>query len=240
MYPVQTIIVAVLLGITYVVISRLNSEYAGNAAKTTNRENALRTAQIYLAPYNNIWRNLTLSNKYCTLRLGYDGKTITCIDKNNYDRRFSINSSSVYTNSDLWNLLCTRFSYNTTFERVIELCKVFNANIDMQEPPAQQPAHTDINTVATDMNRTSPPKEKLDINNASEVEITALPGVSIVLAKKLIKRRDEIKGFKSTEEVLNFLNLKPHMENQLRELICVKKIKGTKQSERYKERNVDI
>ena len=84
------------------------------------------------------------------------------------------------------------------------------------------------------------PKEKIDINNASEVEITSLPGISIVLAKKLIKKREEIGGFKNTHEVFVYLKLKPHMENQLRDLICVNKMKGSVKIEKYQERHVDL
>ena len=83
-------------------------------------------------------------------------------------------------------------------------------------------------------------KEKIDINNASEVEITSLPGISIVIAKKLIKKREEIGGFKNTHEVFVYLKLKPHMENQLKDLICVNKMKGSVKIEKYQERHVDL
>ena len=239
-FPFQTILTALLLAIGYFVLTRFNSANTEYNSATTRRQNALRTAQIYLAPYNNIWRNLTLSNKFCALRLGYDGKTITCFDKNNPDRRFSINPSTIYTSNELWDLLCTRFSYNTSFEGIIELCRIFHANIDMKEPEIQKNANTDINIINSDTTKIVPQKEKLDINNASEVEITALPGISIVLAKKLIKRRHELKGFKSVNEVCEFLKLKPHMEKQLRELICINKMKGSKQIKRYNERNIDL
>ena len=80
----------------------------------------------------------------------------------------------------------------------------------------------------------------LDVNNASEVELTALPGISIVMAKKLIKRREEIDGFKSVNDVCLFLKLKPHMQNQLEQLICVKKMNGKIGVKRFNERSVDI
>jgi DNA uptake protein ComE-like DNA-binding protein len=83
-------------------------------------------------------------------------------------------------------------------------------------------------------------KEKIDINNASEVEITALPGISIVTAKKLIRKREDIGGFKSVDDVCNFLHLKPHLEKQLRELICINKMKGSLKISRNKERSVDL
>ena len=92
-----------------------------------------------------------------------------------------------------------------------------------------------LDTIKTDL-----PKEKLDVNNASEVELTALPGISIVMAKKLIKRREEIGGFKSVDDVCLFLHLKPHMQNQLKLLICVNKMKGKLSMQRFTERNIDL
>ena len=83
-------------------------------------------------------------------------------------------------------------------------------------------------------------KEKLDVNNASEVEITSLPGISIVLAKKIIKRREEIGGFKDVNDFLDFTQLKPHMRMQLRDLICVNKMKGAGKIKRNNERSVDL
>ena len=83
-------------------------------------------------------------------------------------------------------------------------------------------------------------KEKLDVNNASEVELTALPGISIVVAKKIIKRREEINGFKNVNEFLEFTQLKPHMQTQLKELICVNKMKGSIKIKRYEERKLDL
>jgi DNA uptake protein ComE-like DNA-binding protein len=83
-------------------------------------------------------------------------------------------------------------------------------------------------------------EEKLDINNASEIELTALPGISIVMAKKLVKKREEIGGFKTVNDVFVFLQIKPHMQAQLEKLICVKKIKGSVKIQLNKERSIDL
>ena len=83
--------------------------------------------------------------------------------------------------------------------------------------------------------------EKLDVNNCSEIELTALPGISIVMAKKAIKKREEIGGFKTIDDFFLFMRLRPHMEQQLRELVSVKKMKGArKKMERNSERSVDL
>ena len=60
------------------------------------------------------------------------------------------------------------------------------------------------------------------------------------MAKKLIKKREAIRGFEKIEDVFLFLRLKPHMENQLRNLICVNKMKGSLNLQRNSERSVDL
>ena len=243
-FPFQTTVVISVLAIAYFILNSLNSNLLEDRAKTKRRENALLQAKMFLSPYKDIWRNLKLSNKKCELRLEYDGR-ITARDKINPNRKFDVIHTNVHSMSDLWDLFCIRFTHNTSFDGLIEMCELFKADINLiDNSPAQTESESDSNNnnsiVAPVVYAEKTPKQKLDINNASEIEITELPGISIVLAKKLIKRRDEIKGFKSVNEVCTFLKLKPHLENQLRELIYINKIKGTKQIQRYDERNLDL
>ena len=253
MYPLPTIIGAVVLIIAYVIISNIGNNPARGIgrgigkipeAQEIRRRNALKEAKIYLAPYSDIWRNLKLSNKYCVLRLGSDGKTITARESVSPNRLLRVLQSHVYTYADLWDLFCTTFDHQTTFDRIIELCNTYRLTIDVQGnlalPNERVVMPKTTKKVENKIEKTEPQKEKLDVNNASEVELTALPGVSIVMAKKLIKKRDDINGFKSVEDVCLFLKLKPHMENQLRELICVNKIKSSNKIKRYNERSVDL
>ncbi|MBR6127832.1 helix-hairpin-helix domain-containing protein [bacterium] len=203
-----------------------------------SRQTALSNVRLYLAPYKNVWRDLRVSNKFCTLRLGSDGRTITGTEKNgtSHYRKFKIVESKIHTMAELWDMFCLNYDHSTSYDGLIELCNLFRA-VYIEDyvgirPIGSKPVIAQKEEVNTN--------EKLDINNASEVEITALPGISIVLSKKLIKRREEIGGFKSVEDVFLFLKLKPHMEEQLRKLICVKKMKGSIQMQRTNERSVDI
>ena len=70
--------------------------------------------------------------------------------------------------------------------------------------------------------------------------MTALPGVSIVMAKRAVKRREEIGGFKTIEDFFSFLNLKPHMQEQLRFNIVARKKKGSLHRQNSSERQIDI
>lgn len=240
MYPLQTIAVAVLLLAGYFTIKNMGTDFITKKDNSKRRREALRQAKIYLAPYNNIWQNLRLSNKFCTLRLGSDGLSITARDYLNRKRYFKVVRSRVHPIPDLWDMFCVSFDHNTTFDGLIQMCSTFNVDISVQDPTVHRDNPEILHTESYKEKKEEPEKEKLDINNASEVELTALPGVSIVMAKKLIKKRDEIGGFKSVQDVCLFLRLKPHMQTQLEQLICVKKLKGSGKIKRYNERSIDL
>ena len=242
--PIPTIVVSVVILIAYLIFrnmgDRIEALNVADNGRGFRRRAALKEASIYLAPYNDIWRSLKLSNKYCVLRLWSNGKTITAKDSIN-GRSFTVLESKVHSIDDLWDMFCHSFSHNTTFDRLVELCRTFNVVISTTEDvSSSQNSITLQQHKPVEMVSAQKEKERIDVNNASEVELTALPGVSIVLAKKLIKKREEINGFKSINDVFKFLNLKPHMENQLRLLICVNKIKSAKKIKRYDERSIDL
>ena len=248
-YPVQTITFFIIALITYLIWNFLNKQSKigiANQGDERRRLYALDTAKLYLSPYDDIWKNLRLSNKFCTLRLTYN-QEIEGTEKTSAGRpyrKFKIISSRVHPMNDLWDMFCLNFKHNTSYVSLIEDCQVFNVVIEekiigvngQNDPPLPK------------MNYSSNEKEdivlqnveKVDINNASELEITSLPGISIVIAKKILRKREEISGFKNMEELFAFLNLKPHIENQVKQLICIKPKEGSLKIERYTERRVDF
>lgn len=217
-------------------------EYGADAAQ---RRAALQEAKIFLAPYKDIWRDLRLSNKYCSLILEHDGVTIRCVEKVKPYRKFQITETFIHTPQELWNLFCVYFSHNKSYDGVMEDCYRYHASTIETVGKTENTTKAKVNTENKDNEQQRgkiniPPAKKLDINNCSEIELTELPGISIVIAKKAIKRREEIGGFKSVDEFLNFIKLKPHMENQLRELIKTEKMKGSLYQKKYNERSVDF
>lgn len=250
MFPVQTIVIAIVLAIAYFVLSNLGPGRVGEINTRDNgrelrRRQALSKAKIYLSPYNSIWNNLKLSNKYCSLRLQANGRTIVGRETTNLYRTFRITNSRVHPDEELWNMFCNVFNHNTNFDNLIELCAQFQTDINIENYYTANNASENNYDNSYKINTQIPvtpeeQKEKLDINNASEVELTALPGISIVVAKKIIKRREEINGFKNIDEFLKFTQLKPHMQNQLKNLVCVNKMKGSVKIKRNSERSIDL
>ena len=233
-FPIPAIVISVIGIVCYLIYINMRKQ-AHSSEEEMIRQIALTSAQIYLSPYTDIWKNLKLSNKNCSLSLGADGVTITCREKFGNYRTFRIVSSKVHNEADVWNLFCRKFDHTKTYDSLKNDCRLYKLTIIERQSSIRTVYSKNENTKSN-----IKPKEKIDINNASEVEITSLPGISIVLAKKLIKKREEIGGFKNTHEVFVYLKLKPHMENQLKDLICVNKMKGSLKIEKYQERHVDL
>ena len=208
--------------------------------RATKRKDVLKKVGPFLAPYRDIWKNLKLSNKYCILRLGNDGVMITAKEKIEPYRRFRIISSKVHGYKDLWEMFCLAFSHDLTYDMLLELCDTYKLTIIEENVPVIQPQKQDSNSNKKANLKPIDDLEKLDINNCSEVEMTALPGVSIVMAKRAVKRREEIGGFKTIDEFFSFLELKLHMQEQLRYKIVAKKKKGSLHRQVSSERQIDI
>ena len=242
LFPIPAIIISVVLIVGYLSLSRSYINTIIDNGQTLRRREALRTAQIYLSPYKDIWRSLKLSNKFCSLKLGMDGLTITASEKsaaNQAYRTFRVIESRVHSMQDLWDMFCISFSHNTTYDGLVNDCRLYQAVIE--EKIIGDPKTLNSASPAPKLSKTPlKPIEKTDINNASEIELTALPGISIVTAKKIIKKREEIGGFKNIKDFFLYLKFKPHMQNQLNSLVCVNKMKGSLNIERYQERSVDL
>ncbi len=239
MYPWQTIVVSVFLVLGYFIISNLHLSNQSVNGATSRRRAALRDAKIYLSPYSDIWKNLRLSNKYCELRLGADGQSIRAKDLKG-NRYFKVIRSRVHNRNDLWDMFCISFSHNTTFDELVRLSERFEVNIDIKGEQNNLKEVENFKQSTIKVDTVELQKSKLDVNNASEVELTALPGISIVMAKKLIKKREELGGFKSVNDVFLFLHIKPHIQSQLEKLICVNKMKSSGKIKRYNERSIDL
>ena len=231
-------------------------ESYASGSDAAQRRHALWEAKIFLAPYNDIWRDLKLSNKYCSIILDHDGVTIRCIEKVKPYRKFQVTSTPIHTPFELWNMFCIYFSHNKSYDGVMEDCYRYHVST-IETTGTDNLSNTIVtenfksvnnDTIEQNQNQNlqkNQPinkiqKEKLDINNCSEVELTDLPGISIVIAKKVIKKREENGGFKSVNEFLEFIKLKPHMETQLKELVKVEKMKGSLYQKKYTERSVDF
>ena len=67
------------------------------------------------------------------------------------------------------------------------------------------------------------PAEKIDLNTATEQQLATLPGIGVVLAKKVVAERERQNGFDSVEQFLESMEIMPHFAVQIEELVFVDK-----------------
>ena len=84
-------------------------------------------------------------------------------------------------------------------------------------------------------------EKKINLNIASEQEISLLPGVGVVLAKKaVILRQMQAGGFASVNDFCDKLSLMPHFTVQIQKLTFVSPLEIKKPIQENKGRIVDI
>ncbi len=81
---------------------------------------------------------------------------------------------------------------------------------------------------------------KTDINNANIEELKTLPFINTALAKRIIKKREEINGFKSVEDVCLYLKFNINKSIKFREYICVNPRKIPLSEIKNDERSIDL
>ncbi|MEW8986761.1 MAG: helix-hairpin-helix domain-containing protein, partial [Bacillus sp. (in: firmicutes)] len=95
-------------------------------------------------------------------------------------------------------------SENASFKK--EEKRNIQAN-DRKVPVKQQESEQDI--------------KPIDINTATEEEFSAVPGLGLIIAKKIITIRQEIGSFQSIEHFGESLGLKPHTIERVRPYLYV-------------------
>ena len=228
--------------------------------RRNRRINALKTAASYIKPYEKIFGNHTLSNKHCSLSLNAKNRTITLMSAvyNVHGRKMAATTQDFSVDIDeFFDTIAEVFSYNTTYDGLLSTLKtvatvkevpykIRKESAQAQNKNRPQPAQNAQNaekTVTIDLKNRDfldLNDELLDINSCSEAELTALPGINIVMAKKIINYRETKHPFKSTDEFFKIMKIKPHFAKQLEKIICTKKINMKKVKKAQQERIIDI
>lgn len=232
-FPLPTIIITVVCALGYSLFRVGTDKNIVNNRRTEKRIEALTTAHPFLAPYKDIWDNLKLSNPNCKLYLEKKGTVIRGCEKlpdGSISRKFTAMYSSVHSMQDIWDMICMTFTYNTTYDGLKEACRIYRLVIAEENVKEKEVVKLEEKQEI----------QKVDVNNCTEDELTNLPGVSVIMAKKAVKRREEIGGFKSIGEFFGYLKLKMNIRENLQDKIIVNEMKGVKRIDRFDERNIDL
>ena len=168
---------AVFFGIVYLIknFSRGYNSFWVNEDKVFYRKAALEHAKTFLSPYKSIWKNIKLSNKFCTVKLGETSTKIRVSEKVHPYRHFDVVKSYVHSYEDLWNMFCNNFEYNTTYDEMVRNCRIFKVTISetvsevASLPVASEIIQQTANSQKMETIDVSKPVQKIDINNCGVI-----------------------------------------------------------------------
>ena len=125
------------------------------------------------------------------------------------------------------------------------VCLSFNENTQFNDVTREFASHFVVAVTEKKENELSSEfKEKYqetDINNSCDEEIAKLPGVNIILAKKIVRIRDLQNGFKDKEDFFEKVKMKPSLQNRIKNFIKFGEIKtNSYNSEQESERTLDF
>lgn len=202
--------------------------------RVSSRKIALTSAREFLKPYKDAMGELCLVNDNCKINLiiNEDGtKKIICVSKTPSRRDIAIATVSNemrnyyqlplnYVIDDMFNNICRNFSQVTGYKNIIN---AFHAGmLEVEEtyveisPNSKQSQQ--VQTKETTLRiRTD---NLLNINTATESELQALPGINVVLAKKIKKYIEKNGQFTSVEDFIQKMKIKDIFAEKIRPVIC--------------------
>lgn len=196
---------------------------------------------------------ITLRNQNILIIFDSKNKTLCCMDNKVKGRtatviwaeQIGIAPELMFDTSDTpfertFDEICTSFTERANYSGIIEVLKN-RFSVQETKPAAKvltpKPAVTEEDKPIKLTVRDN--KIKIDINSADEKEMAKLPGISIIIAKKIIKYRTLHNGFKTLEEFYREMKIKPHFQTKLNDLICIYRTK-TAQKPDDDERIIDF
>lgn len=180
---------------------------------TFRRRNAIKQSKKFFSKEKEFYK---LKNDYVSLIYNSKKKIIKCIDKSIKKRITTLDwykQTSDELNcidnvfEEMFDNICALFNERSTYDGINTILKgqFFVNEIDNE-------GENDVENV----NIPSKTVELININSATEKELTDLPGLSIIHAKNIIRYRTEHNGFKTLEEFYDAIKINSHFQNQLK------------------------
>ncbi len=207
------------------------------------RQRALKRARKFLSKDKYI---LTLKNLNVILVMDTQNKTLSCVDNKVKGRAATVlwnehpqSALEKYDNffEKTFDNICLSFSEDANYAGIIQILKE-NFEVHETGPVPVKKSPIPFETEKP-IKLTTVKVVKVDINSADETELAKLPGISVIIAKKIIKYRNLHGGFASKEEFYREMKIKKHFQEQLEEQINITP-QPKKQKKNRDERIIDF
>ncbi|MBE7706421.1 MAG: hypothetical protein E7Z91_04170 [Cyanobacteria bacterium SIG30] len=217
--------------------------------RLNEREHALQMASEYLKDYADPFGVLCLKNENCIVRHNGKDKIVA----SGKLKKFRNSKNTIVTATDemggtnldnAFNFICINFDDSTNLDIVCTALKTSGLLLNYQnietgkkeKETEEEPEKIEF----VELKKEEISTNKLDINKATSEEIQKLPGINIVIAKKIIMKRNEKDGFESFEDFIQTMEIKPHFAKKLKELVTVSKKTTNNKKKKVKGRILDI
>ena len=186
---------------------------------------------------------ITIKNKLVTLILDTKNKTLSCIDNTVKTRCATViwQDQINYFPQDRDNIfeqtfdnICFSFNEKANYGGILKVLRNNFDEIQESKPPQAAPKPTIVDDEPIKLRS----EGMLDINSATAEEISKLPGINIVLAKRIVKYRDLKGKISSKEELYREFKIKEHFQKELNK--CLVFADRKKLDESYYEINKNI
>ena len=200
---------------------------------------------VTLAPKQFVINNLTLRNDRCSVILAPRQKIV--VMENNYNfngtkRMFSVTKKDIKV-SQMWCKVCRIFNETTSFEILetyFSMDSFVNVVVYDTKPVKKDKAELSEDTSkqpVKDVEKTKPVQEvqpsvvdlseRIDVNSATADEIASLPGINVIMAKKIVEYRNLNGSFKSEDEFLKIAGVKNIFVNKIKSMIIINETEHT-------------
>lgn len=222
-----------------------NADWTAGIRANSRRKRSLKACKKFLTKERYIY---TLKNQNISFVFDTKNETMTLVDLLRKDRAATVvwseqPISMLETKDNIFqqtfDSICVSFTERANYAGVL---KILNNNFQIVHNTEKTTTVKEYN-VKKELHKGTkfekPSLDAININIASEEELAKLPGITIIIAKKIIKYRDLHDGFTTKKEFFTEMNIKPHFQSQLEDLIDVSKPQP-KQTTESNERIIDF
>ena len=216
---------------------------------SSRRSGALKRCKKFLTRTSkNVY---TLKNQNVTFIFDSKKKTMFCLNAKNIKQSAyvewhkQIQSLAEEGNFDntfdkVFDSICISFDESSNYGGILQVLKAnFNPVKEILESD-NKPKIQNAEAIEIPNDKKSSNTKKININHISEEELANLPGINIVIAKKII-RRINLKGdYSSLEDVYKEMKIKKHFQQKLNDLLCAEPAQHEENKTLNDDRIIDL
>ena len=196
------------------------------------RRKALKNSKSYLSRKKSSY---TLKNSNVILSADTKNKTIVCLNAKNIKQsvsvmwaaqpEYNIAENIDNTFEQVFDGIFTSFDNNSSYDGIL---KVLKTNFPVIKETKED--NISSNLVKEESINIPDFANRLNINSATEEELAQMPGINIVLAKKIVNRVNTKGNYYSLDEMFREMKIKQHFQDKLKKMICAKPANHKKQT----------